>query len=119
MSAVLHRRRLAAFVLMRATAVVLAVLVLGHFAVTHLLTDVSDTGSGFVLRRWSSGLWLAWDWTMLVAALTHGGTGAWLIVEEQARGASARRLQAAIVVTSTLLLTLGTTALVVGATRGA
>jgi succinate dehydrogenase / fumarate reductase membrane anchor subunit len=106
------------FIVMRATAVVLAVLVLGHFALTHLLTDVSDTGSSFVMRRWSSGLWLAWDWTMLATALTHGATGAWLIVEEQAHEPAARRLQAAIAVTSTLLLTLGTAALVVGATRG-
>jgi succinate dehydrogenase hydrophobic anchor subunit len=56
---------------------------------------------------------------MLATALTHGATGAWLIVEEQAREPAARRLQAAIAVTSTLLLTLGTAALVVGATRGA
>jgi succinate dehydrogenase / fumarate reductase membrane anchor subunit len=117
-SAILHRRRLAVFVVMRTTAVVLAVLVIGHFALTHLLTDVSDTGSSFVMRRWSSGLWLAWDWTMLAAALIHGATGAWLIVEEQVRGAAARRLHAAIVVTSTLLLTLGTAALVVGSARG-
>ncbi|MCZ7590417.1 MAG: hypothetical protein M5U27_16475 [Gaiella sp.] len=119
MSTVVHQPRLATFILMRTTAVVLAVLVLGHFALTHIVTDVSDTGSGFVLRRWSSGLWLAWDWTMLAAALTHGGAGAWLLVEEQARGRAARHLKAGVVVTVTVLLTLGTTALVVGVARGA
>jgi succinate dehydrogenase hydrophobic anchor subunit len=119
MSTVVHRPRLAMFIVMRTTAVFLAVLVLGHFALTHIVTDVSDTGSSFVLRRWSSALWLAWDWTMLAAALTHGGAGAWLLIEEQARGRVARHLKAGIVLTVTVLLTLGTTALVVGAARGA
>ena len=119
MSTVVHQPRLATFILMRTTAVLLALLVLGHFAVTHIVTDVSDTGSGFVLRRWSSALWLAWDWTMLADALAHGGAGAWLLIEEQARGRAARHLKAGIVLAVTVLLTLGTTALVVGAARGA
>lgn len=118
MSTIAHEPRLATFVLMRTTAVLLAVLVVGHFALTHIVTDVSDTGSGFVLRRWSSALWLAWDWTMLAAALTHGGAGAWLLVEEQGTGRAARHLKAGIVLTVALLLTLGTTALAVGAARG-
>jgi succinate dehydrogenase / fumarate reductase membrane anchor subunit len=119
MSSVIHQPRLAMFIVMRTTAVLLAVLVLGHFALTHIVTDVSDTGSSFVLRRWSSALWLAWDWTMLAAALAHGGAGAWLVIEEQAGGRVAQHLKSGLVLTVTVLLTLGTIALAVGAARGA
>jgi succinate dehydrogenase hydrophobic anchor subunit len=109
--------RLAAFLLMRVTAVALAVLVLGHFAVTHLVNDVAETGSSFVLRRWSSALWLAWDWTMLAAALAHAGAGLWLLIDEQAPAARRRRFQAALAATVAVLLTVGTAAIAVAGTR--
>lgn len=110
--------RVAAFVVMRATAVVLAVLVLGHFAVTHVVNDVAETDSSFVLRQWSSALWLAWDWAMLVAALAHAGTGIWLLVDEQATAARTRRLcHAALAGTVAVLLAVGTAALTIAATR--
>lgn len=120
MSAGLRQPRLAAFLVMRTTAVLLAVLVLGHFAVTHLVTDVAQTGSSFVLRRWSSALWLAWDWTMLVAALGHAGAGLWLMIDEQAPAAPLRRrLQVATAAAVVLLLVVGTTAITVAGARGA
>ena len=110
--------RLAAFLLMRVTAVALAVLVLGHFAVTHLVDDVAETGSSFVLRRWSSALWLAWDWTMLAAALAHAGAGIWLLIDEQARAPRARRLlQRALAAAVGVLLAVGTTTLAIAGTR--
>jgi succinate dehydrogenase hydrophobic anchor subunit len=110
--------RLAAFLLMRVTAVALAVLVLGHFAVTHLVNDVAETGSSFVLRRWSSALWLAWDWTMLAAALAHAGAGIWLLLDEQARAPRVRRLlQRALAATVGVLLAVGTAALAIAGAR--
>ena len=113
----MRRPRLAVFLLMRATAAALAVLVLGHFAVTHLVNDVADTGSSFVLRRWSSGLWLAWDWTMLATALAHAGCGLWLVIDEQARSAAARRrAHVAVAVTVAALLAVGTAAIGAAAT---
>jgi succinate dehydrogenase hydrophobic anchor subunit len=118
-SAAVAQPRLVAFLVMRATAVLLAVLVLGHFAVTHLVTDVADTSSSFVLRRWSSALWLAWDWTMLAAALAHAGTGLWLMVEEQAASArTRRRRQVGVAVTVGVLLAVGTTAIAAAGIRG-
>jgi succinate dehydrogenase hydrophobic anchor subunit len=104
--------RLAAFVLMRATAVLLAVLVLGHFAVTHVVNDVASTGSNFAIRRWSSVLWLAWDSTMLAAALAHAGCGVWLVVDELAPAPRRRRvLHAALAVVVTVVFALGATAI--------
>lgn len=109
--------RLAAFLVMRGTAVALAVLVLGHFAVTHLVNDVAETGSSFVLQRWSSALWLAWDWTMLAAALAHAGTGIWLLIEEQAPVRSRRLLHRGLAATVAVLLAVGTTVLAVAGAR--
>lgn len=110
--------RVAAFLVMRATAVVLAVLVLGHFAVTHVVNDVAETGSSFVLQRWSSALWVAWDWAMLAAALAHAGAGIWLLIDEQASAARTRRLfHAALAGTVAVLLAVGTAALTIAATR--
>jgi succinate dehydrogenase hydrophobic anchor subunit len=110
--------RLAAFLVMRVTAVALAVLVLGHFAVTHLVHDVADTGSSFVVRRWSSALWVAWDWTMLAAALAHAGAGIWLLIDEQAPAVRLRRLlHTGLTATVAVLLALGTAVLAVAVAR--
>lgn len=110
--------RLAAFVVMRATAVLLAVLVLGHFAVTHVVNDVSSTGSSFVVRRWSSVLWLAWDSTMLATALAHAGCGVWLVVDELAPEPRRRRaLHAALAVVVSVVFVVGATAITVAATN--
>jgi succinate dehydrogenase hydrophobic anchor subunit len=112
-----RRQRLAAFLVLRVTALALAVLVLGHFALTHVVNDVAETGSSFVLQRWSSGLWLAWDWTMLAAALAHAGAGIWLLIDEQAPAARRGRFQAALAATVAVLLTVGTAAIAVAGTR--
>jgi len=44
--------RLFYYVMVRVTGLMLAVLILGHFAVTHIITDVPETRSHFVSRRW-------------------------------------------------------------------
>lgn len=114
----MRQPRLVVFVVMRMTAVVLSVLVLGHFAVTHVVNDVAETGSSFVLQRWSSALWLAWDWTMLAAVLAHAGAGLWLLIDEQIPSARPRRLfHAALVGTVGVLLAVGSAALTIAATR--
>jgi succinate dehydrogenase hydrophobic anchor subunit len=108
--------RLAAFVLMRTTAVLLAVLVLGHFAVTHVVNDVASTGASFAVRRWSSVLWLAWDSTMLATALAHAGCGVWLVVDELAPAPRRRgALHAALAVVVTVVFAVGATAITVTA----
>ncbi|MDH4281328.1 MAG: hypothetical protein OEV36_01625 [Myxococcales bacterium] len=110
--------RFVAFVLIRLTALILAVLVLGHFAVTHLLTDVAETNSNFVARRWSEALWLAWDAVMLVFALVHVGSGMWLMIDERvpSRG-SRRRLYAATTAGIGALGSVGIAAIAVAAIR--
>lgn len=70
------------WLLIRVTGVLLSVLVLGHLLAVHLLTDVAHTTSSFVLRRWSTGLWVAWDGCLLTAAVAHGAAGAWAVIRD-------------------------------------
>lgn len=98
------RSRAAAYLLVRVTGVLLAVLVLGHFLITHILNDVSDTNSGFIDRRWDSVLWLAWDWTMLGAALAHGGAGVWVLVDDYTPDPGRRRRRRRVLVAGCAVL---------------
>jgi len=109
-----------AWLTIRLTAVLLAVLVLVHFAVTHLEFDVAETDSRFVAERWRSGLVAAADWLMLAAAVLHGAAGAWIVIGElTADGLRRRSLGAALAVTATAMLALGTWTLLTVVLRGA
>jgi succinate dehydrogenase hydrophobic anchor subunit len=104
--------RLLAFLTVRATGLMLAVLVLGHFALTHITTDVADADAAFIARRWASMLWVAWDWLMLASALVHGAAGVWIAIEDYTVDAvQRRRRQLALVAISAVLMMLGTLAL--------
>ncbi len=76
----LHRR--AGYLTIRVTGVLLAVLALGHFALTHLVHDVAETGSAFIAERWATALWVAWDAVMLGAALLHATAGMAVLVRD-------------------------------------
>lgn len=103
------RAHLLTWVLVRLTGLLLTVLVLGHFALTHIVHDVAETDAAFVARRWGSALWLAWDWSMLTAALAHGAAGAWVAIEDYTpAGARRRRLHRLLVAVSALLFVAGT-----------
>lgn len=80
------------YVAVRVTGVVLSVLVLGHFAVTHFVTDVAHDDAGFVARRLSATLWIAWDSTMLAAALGHGAAGVRIVLRDYAGSERRRRV---------------------------
>ena len=84
--------RVFGYVALRVTGLMLSVLVLGHFAVTHFVTDVARDDSAFVSRRLSSTLWIAWDATMLAAALAHGAFGVRLAIADYSTDARVRRL---------------------------
>lgn len=98
----------------RVTALLLAVLVLAHYAATHILVDVAETGSAFVAERWQSGLIAATDWLMLLAGVLHGAAGAWIIAGDYVRSpVRLRRIRAAIGVLAAVMLAGGTTTLLV------
>ncbi|GAA1217815.1 hypothetical protein [Prauserella alba] len=90
------RRRRAAYVALRLSGVLLAVLVLGHFVATHVTTDVADTDSRFIDRRWATALWLIWDGVMLTATLAHAVLGLWTVTADYTAGGRRRLWRAAL-----------------------
>lgn len=99
------------YVLLRVTGLILSVLVLGHFAVTHVVTDVAHDDSAFVARRLSSTLWIAWDATMLAAALAHGALGIRIGLADYTTGHRRRALQRAVLAFAAALFILGAVAI--------
>lgn len=96
------------WLMIRLTGLLLSILVLGHFAVTHIVTDVADTDAGFVAKRWGSALWITWDSMMLAAAFLHGGAGIWMIIGEYARDHHGKtQLRVLLVIVSSLLFVIG------------
>jgi len=93
-----------AYVALRVTGLVLSVLVLGHFAVTHFVTDVARDNSAFVARRLSSTIWIVWDSTMLAAALAHGAFGIRLAIADYSTEARARRFWERVVTAVVVVL---------------
>jgi succinate dehydrogenase hydrophobic anchor subunit len=74
--------RRAPYITIRVTGVLLAVLALGHFALTHVVNDVAATSSSFIARRWGSVTWVVWDGLLLAAALLHAGAGLLAVVRD-------------------------------------
>lgn len=110
-------RRAFVFLVVRLTGLLLAVLVTGHFAVTHILHDVAATDASFVARRWSSVLWLVWDGLLLACALAHGASGVWVAVDDYVEPRRRRPWRSALVAVTTLLFALGGVVLAVSAVR--
>jgi succinate dehydrogenase / fumarate reductase membrane anchor subunit len=105
--------RVATFVLVRVTGLILTVLVLGHFALTHVVNDVAETDAAFVARRWNSALWLGWDWLMLVTAIVHGAAGVAVAIDDYAPDGARRKWYKRVLVgLSALALAVGTTTIV-------
>jgi succinate dehydrogenase / fumarate reductase membrane anchor subunit len=99
--------RLVDYVLLRVTGLVLSVLVLGHFAVTHIVTDVARNDAAFVTRRLSSAVWIAWDTTMLAAALAHGSVGVRLALADYVADRPRRLLERSVFSIAIVLLVIG------------
>ncbi len=75
---------------MRISGLALVFLALVHFALTHIVTDVADTGSDFVAGRWANPLWRLFDWALLTLALFHGLNGLRWIIDDYVRGPRGR-----------------------------
>lgn len=99
------------YVAIRVTGVLLSVLVLGHFAVTHFITDVAHDNAAFVTRQLSSALWIVWDSTMLAAALAHGVIGARLAFKDYASRGRVRVFGRVLGVITLALLAVGVAAI--------
>ena len=70
---------------MRISGLVLVFLALTHFAITHIVHDVTDTNANFVAERWDNPLWRLFDWSLLFLALLHGLNGLRYILDDYVR----------------------------------
>lgn len=100
------------YVLIRGTGLLLVVLALGHFALTHIITDVAETDADFIARRWANVGWVMWDAALLMAALAHAGAGLRAILRDYAPSRH-RTFFAIAVVVLCLFFALGTATLVI------
>lgn len=74
------------WIFMRASGLVLVILVLGHLFIMNILDGgVQRINFAFVAGRWSSPFWQLWDLTMLWLAMLHGTNGLRVIINDYAK----------------------------------
>ena len=98
------------WIYMRASGVVLAVLIFGHLFVNLVAGDgVKAIDFAFVAGKLANPFWQWWDILMLWLALIHGANGMRTIVNDYVTGEKVRKtLVWAVFVAAGLLIVLGT-----------
>ncbi|WP_448059447.1 succinate dehydrogenase hydrophobic membrane anchor subunit [Cellulomonas hominis] len=98
------------WVFMRASGVVLLVLIFGHLFVNLIAGDgISAIDFGFVAGKWASPLWRVWDLLMLWLAMIHGTNGVRTIINDYAERDGVRlALKLALCTAFTVVVVLGT-----------
>ncbi len=98
------------WVYMRASGVLLVVLIFGHLFVNLMLGEgIKGNDFAFVAGKFASPFWQWWDVLMLWLALIHGANGMRTIVNDYVTGATARKVLVwAIWLSAGLLILLGT-----------
>jgi succinate dehydrogenase / fumarate reductase membrane anchor subunit len=98
------------WIFMRASGVVLIVLIFGHLF-TNLVQGqgIKAIDFGFVAGKWASPLWQVWDLLMLWLAMIHGANGVRTIINDYAERDHTRLvLKLLLVVASVVVVVLGT-----------
>jgi succinate dehydrogenase / fumarate reductase membrane anchor subunit len=95
---------------MRASGVVLLVLIFGHLFVNLVAGDgISAIDFGFVAGKWASPLWQVWDLLMLWLAMIHGTNGVRTIINDYAERDTTRLvLKLALYTAFVVVVVLGT-----------
>ncbi|MFE6969507.1 succinate dehydrogenase hydrophobic membrane anchor subunit [Isoptericola sp. NPDC057653] len=98
------------WVFMRASGVVLLVLVFGHLFVNLMVGDgVHAIDFAFVGGKWSSPFWQVWDLLMLWLAMIHGTNGVRTIINDYAQRDTTRGvLKVLLYLAFTIVVVLGT-----------
>ncbi|ERG64874.1 hypothetical protein L332_10520 [Agrococcus pavilionensis RW1] len=101
----------AGWIFMRASGVVLVVLIFGHLAYNLIWTPggISAIDFGFVGGKLADPFWRWWDVTMLWLAILHGSNGMRTIVNDYVHKPRIRQIAlGAIAVAAAILILLGT-----------
>lgn len=95
---------------MRASGVVLIVLIFGHLFVNLMVGDgIQALDFAFIAGKFATPFWQWWDVLMLWLAFIHGGNGMRTIVNDYVTNDKVRKaLVGAIVLAAGLLIILGT-----------
>jgi succinate dehydrogenase / fumarate reductase membrane anchor subunit len=98
------------WVFMRASGVVLIVLIFGHLFVNLMVGEgVHAIDFAFVGGKWSSPFWQVWDLLMLWLAMIHGTNGVRTIINDYAQKDSTRGvLKVLLYLAFTIVVVLGT-----------
>jgi len=98
------------WVFMRASGVILLVLIFGHLFVNLWLGQgVKAIDFGFVAGKWASPFWQVWDLLMLWLAMIHGTNGVRTIVNDYAERDGLRlALKVALYLAFMVVVVLGT-----------
>lgn len=71
-----------AYLYMRLSGIILAILAVGHVMLQLVLNDVHNLTLQFVADQWSSWGWRAYDTLLLIFAVTHGYNGLRNVLED-------------------------------------
>lgn len=94
---------------MRASGVLLVVLIFGHLLVNLFLGDgVQAIDFAFVAGKLADPFWIVWDLLLLWLALIHGANGMRTLVNDYASGTLRQVLLVALAASLVVLLVLGT-----------
>lgn len=98
------------WVFMRASGVVLLVLIFGHLYMNLIDGEgINAIDFGFVAGKWASPLWQVWDLLMLWLAMIHGTNGIRTIINDYAERPGTRAtLKVALYLAFTVVVVLGT-----------
>ncbi|WP_286218221.1 succinate dehydrogenase hydrophobic membrane anchor subunit [Paraoerskovia sediminicola] len=98
------------WIFMRASGVVLLVLIFGHLFVNLMVGDgVHAIDFAFVGGKWTSPFWQVWDLLMLWLAMIHGTNGVRTIINDYAERDGTRLvLKLALYAAFTVVVVLGT-----------
>jgi len=95
---------------MRASGVILVVLIFGHLFVNLMVGEgVKAIDFAFVAGKWATPFWQWWDLAMLWLALIHGANGMRTIVNDYSSSVRLGKiLRGAIYASAVILIILGT-----------
>ena len=95
---------------MRASGVVLVVLIFGHLFVNMVSGEgVRAIDFAFVAGKWASPFWQVWDLLMLWLALIHGANGMRTIINDYSSSVTLGKvLRGAVYLSAAALIILGT-----------